>query len=109
MKLQPNISKTIFHSFLFAIGGSPTIAMWLIQQQNHDQTMFITIFMSLSALIACILIPIVFIQNSFLLWKRNSVIVEDKIKPLSLVYLGLNILCLIFWIFFSGLLNKIFT
>ncbi|MFI8026320.1 hypothetical protein ACOI3T_13555, partial [Acinetobacter baumannii] len=24
MKLQPTISKTIFYSFLFAIGGSPT-------------------------------------------------------------------------------------
>lgn len=30
MKLQPTISKTIFYSFLFAIGGSPTLAMLII-------------------------------------------------------------------------------
>ncbi len=38
MKLQPTISKTIFYSFLFAIGGSPTLAMLIIYGQNSLYT-----------------------------------------------------------------------
>ncbi|WP_140153964.1 hypothetical protein, partial [Acinetobacter baumannii] len=57
MKLQPTISKTIFYSFLFAIGGSPTLAMLIIYGQNYNLDFFMTAFMSLSVLIACVLIP----------------------------------------------------
>ncbi len=72
MKLQPTISKTIFYSFLFAIGGSPTLAMLIIYGQNYNPDFFMTAFMSLSVLIACVLIPVVLIQNSYLLWKRKN-------------------------------------
>ncbi|KCX98641.1 hypothetical protein J584_1073, partial [Acinetobacter sp. 72431] len=37
MKLQPTISKTIFYSFLFAIGGSPTLAMLVIYGQEYHE------------------------------------------------------------------------
>ncbi|MEG9015926.1 hypothetical protein VPJ49_05080, partial [Acinetobacter baumannii] len=50
MKLQPTISKTIFYSFLFAIGGSPTLAMLIIYGQNYNPDFFMTAFMSLSVL-----------------------------------------------------------
>ncbi|MDR2249482.1 hypothetical protein [Acinetobacter sp.] len=103
MKLQPTISKTIFYSFLFAIGGSPTLAMLLIYSQNYNPDFFMTAFMSLSVLIACVLIPIVLIQNSYLLWKRESPNLEDKVKTLSHIYLGLNIICLMFWIYLMTL------
>ncbi|MBD1230792.1 hypothetical protein IC789_06300 [Acinetobacter seifertii] len=103
MKLQPAISKTMFYSFLFAIGGSPTLAMLVIYGQNYNQDFFMTAFMSLSVLFACVLIPVVLIQNSYLLWKRKSPTLEGKVKTLSHVYLSLNIICLIFWIYLMTL------
>ena len=83
MKLQPTISKTIFYSFLFAIGGSPTLAMLVIYGQEYHEDFFMTAFMSLSVLFACVLIPVVLIQNSYLLWKRESPNLEEKVKTLS--------------------------
>lgn len=80
MKLQPTISKTIFYSFLFAIGGSPTLAMLIIYGQNYNPDFFMTAFMSLSVLIACVLIPVVLIQNSYLLWKRKILILKRKLR-----------------------------
>lgn len=103
MKLQPTISKTIFYSFLFAIGGSPTLAMLVIYGQEYHEDFFMTAFMSLSVLFACVLIPVVFIQNSYLLWKRESPSLEEKVKTLSHIYLGLNVICLIFWIYLMTL------
>ncbi|MEQ1087236.1 hypothetical protein [Acinetobacter seifertii] len=103
MKLQPAISKTMFYSFLFAIGGSPTLAMLVIYGQNYNQDFFMTAFLSLSVLFACVLIPVVLIQNSYLLWKRKSPTLEEKVKTLSHVYLSLNIICLIFWIYLMTL------
>ncbi len=98
MKLLPNISKTILHSFIFAIGGAPTLAMWISAMQVKDQQQLFQVFVSLTILIACILIPIIFIQNLFLMIKRQSVLIEDKIKPLSQFYLLLNIFCLVYWL-----------
>lgn len=103
MKLQPTISKTIFYSFLFAIGGSPTLAMLVIYGQEYHEDFFMTAFMSLSVLFACVLIPVVLIQNSYLLWKRKSPNLEEKVKTLSHFYLGLNVICLIFWIYLMTL------
>ncbi|WP_284091663.1 hypothetical protein [Acinetobacter pittii] len=103
MKLQPTISKTIFYSFLFAIGGSPTLAMLVIYGQEYHEDFFMTAFMSLSVLFACVLIPVVLIQNSYLLWKRESPNLEEKVKTLSHAYLGLNVICLIFWIYLMTL------
>ncbi|SPL72361.1 hypothetical protein [Acinetobacter stercoris] len=100
MKLQPNISKTLIYSFLFAVGGCPTIAMWLIAGQTQDQELLLTAFISLTVLTACILVPLILIQNTFLLVKRNSITIEDKVKPLSIAYLVLNVLCLIYWLLY---------
>ncbi len=47
MKLQPTISKTIFYSFLFAIGGSPTLAMLVIYGQEYHEDFFMTAFYEL--------------------------------------------------------------
>ena len=38
------------------------------------------------------------LQNAFLYFKRKDEILEQKIKPLSQIYLGLNIICLIYWL-----------
>lgn len=96
--MHKNISGTMFYSFLFAIGGAPTIAMLLIQSQvQHPETMY-GVLINLSAIIACILIPIILIQNSILWLKRKNVVLEQKIKPLCYFYLGLNVLCLIYWL-----------
>lgn len=80
MKLQPTISKQ-FLFFLFAIGGSPTLAMLVIYGQEYHEDFFMTAFMSLSVLFACVLIPVVLIQNSYLLWKRKVLILKRKLKP----------------------------
>jgi len=98
MKLLPNISKTIFHSFIFALGGAPTIAMWLSTERVADPELFFSAFISLTVLLACVLLPIIFIQNIFLLIKRQSPIVEDKVAHLSWFYLILNVICLIYWL-----------
>ncbi len=33
--MQSNTSKTMFYSLLFAIGGAPTLAMWMIYIQTN--------------------------------------------------------------------------
>lgn len=99
MKLLPNISKTIFHSFIFALGGAPTIAMWLSEQRVTDPELFFSVFISLTILLACILLPLIFLQNLFLLIKRQSPAIEDKVLHLSHFYLILNVVCLIYWLF----------
>ncbi|ENV32658.1 hypothetical protein [Acinetobacter gerneri] len=100
MKLQQNISKTLIYSFLFAVGGCPTIAMWIVSGQTDDQDILISAFMSVTILLACIILPIILIQNVFILIKKNSVALEDKIKPLAILYLVLNILCLVYWLMY---------
>ncbi|AOA59984.1 hypothetical protein [Acinetobacter larvae] len=98
MNLLPNISKTILHSFIFALGGTPTLAMWLSERQTQQPEQFMAYFVSLTVLIACIIFPVVFIQNSFLLWKRLDPNIDNKITKLSYFYLILNIICMIYWI-----------
>ncbi len=98
MKLLPNISKTILFSFIFALGGAPTLAMWISASQVNDPVQLLNLFISLTVLIACILVPIIFIQNVFLLIKRQSLWVEDRIVLLSRFYLILNVCCLIYWL-----------
>lgn len=100
MQLQPNISKTIFYSFLFALGGAPTLAMLIASQQTQDQHLLMSAFVGLSVVLVCVFVPIVLIQNTFLLLKRRSVQLEDKIKPISMIYFILNLACLLFWILF---------
>ncbi|WP_111893075.1 hypothetical protein [Acinetobacter sp. MB5] len=100
MQLQPNISKTIFYSFLFALGGAPTLAMLIASQQTQNQQLLMSAFIGLSVVLVCVFVPIVLIQNTFLLIKRRSIELEEKIKPLSTTYFLLNVSCLLFWILF---------
>lgn len=101
--MHKNISGTIFYSLLFAMGGAPTIAMLIIQAQTQDPTIIYNAFISLSVILACILVPLILIQNTFLLFKRKNQQLEQKIKPLCQVYLVLNVFCLIYWLSFQFL------
>ncbi|MDK1683752.1 hypothetical protein ACBQ24_02970 [Acinetobacter terrestris] len=101
--MHKNISATIFYSLLFAMGGAPTIAMLIIQAQTQDPTIIYNAFIGLSVIIACILVPLILIQNAILFFKRKNEQLEQKIKPFCQVYLVLNVLCLIYWLSFQFL------
>ncbi|BCX74338.1 MULTISPECIES: phosphoethanolamine transferase domain-containing protein [Acinetobacter] len=96
--MQKNISSTMFYSLIFAMGGAPTIAMLIIQAQTTDPAIVSQALLGLSVMIACILVPIVLIQNAFLFFKRNNQQLEQKIIPLKNIYLALNVLCLVYWL-----------
>ncbi|OTG65974.1 hypothetical protein [Acinetobacter silvestris] len=97
--MHKNISGTMFYSLLFAIGGAPTIAMLIITAQTNDPDVINTALLGLSVIIACILVPVILIQNAFLFYKRKSMQLEENIKPLCHIYLGLNVLCLVYWLY----------
>ncbi|OTG83126.1 hypothetical protein [Acinetobacter sp. ANC 4648] len=97
--MHKNISGTMFYSLLFAIGGAPTIAMLIITAQTSDPHVINTALLGLSVIIACILVPVILIQNAFLFYKRKSTQLEENIKPLCQIYLGLNVLCLVYWLY----------
>ena len=80
------------------MGGAPTIAMLIIQAQTTDPAIVSQALLGLSVMIACILVPIVLIQNAFLFFKRNDQQLEQKIIPLKNIYLVLNVLCLVYWL-----------
>ena len=101
--MHKNISGTIFYSLLFAMGGAPTIAMLIIQAQTQDPNIVYGVFIGLSVIIACILVPLILIQNAFLFFFCFNDQLEQKIKPLCQVYLVLNALCLIYWLSFQFL------
>ncbi|MDR0236066.1 phosphoethanolamine transferase domain-containing protein [Acinetobacter sp.] len=96
--MQKNISSTMFYSLIFAMGGAPTIAMLIIQAQTTDPAIISQALLGLSVMIACILVPIVLIQNAFLFFKRNDQQLEQKIIPLKNIYLVLNVICLVYWL-----------
>lgn len=96
--MQKNISATMFYSLLFAMGGAPTIAMMIIRAQTQNPEVIYAALIGLSVITACVLVPIILLQNAFLYFKRKDEILEQKIKPLSQIYLGLNIICLIYWL-----------
>ena len=80
------------------MGGAPTIALLIIHGQTNDQAIINSALLGLSVIIACILVPIILIQNAFLFVKRNNEVLEKKIIPLKNVYLALNVLCLVYWL-----------
>lgn len=80
------------------MGGAPTIALLIIHGQTNDQAIINSALLGLSVIIACILVPIILIQNAFLFVKRNNEVLEKKIIPLKNVYLTLNVLCLVYWL-----------
>lgn len=96
--MQKNIANTIFYSLLFAMGGAPTIAMMIVNSQPTNPDVAFQALIGLSVIIACILVPIILIQNTYLIIKRKSVEIEQRIKTISNVYLALNVLCLIYWL-----------
>lgn len=96
--MQNNIGNTIFYSLLFAMGGAPTIAMFIVRLQKADSVIAYQAFIGLTVIIACILVPLILLQNAYLIWKRKDAKLDDKIKPIMRIYLGLNVLALIFWI-----------
>lgn len=99
MTLQPNIAKTILYSLLFAMGGAPTIAMLIIQGQSHDPEIFYQAFVGLSVMIACVLVPLILVQNTYLLFKRHDEVLDLKIQIMMKAYFGLNIGCLLYWLY----------
>nr|WP_315280259.1 hypothetical protein [uncultured Acinetobacter sp.] len=101
--MHKNITSTIFYSLLFAMGGAPTIAMMLILSQKHDPNIMYQAFMGLSVIFACILVPLILIQNAYLLYKRKNPAMEEKVEIVSKIYLGLNIFCLVFWLSYQFL------
>lgn len=96
--MHKNISGTMFYSLLFAMGGAPTIAMLIIQAQTQDPAIINGALLGLSVIVACVLVPIILIQNAFLFVQRKNEKLEAKIKPLCQFYLGLNAACLIYWL-----------
>ncbi|MGR2920843.1 hypothetical protein [Acinetobacter sp. 1125_18A] len=96
--MQKNISSMIFYSLIFAMGGAPTIAMLIIQAQTNDLNIINNALVGLSVMVACVLVPIILIQNAFLFIKRNDQHLEQKIIPLKTIYLTLNVICLIYWL-----------
>ena len=99
--MHNHVSNTMFYSFLFAMGGAPTIAMLLIQSQPHDPAMLYQIFIGLTVMIACILVPIILIQNSIIFIKRHRIGLADKLEPLAHFYLVINVLCLLYWVIYQ--------
>ena len=96
--MQKNIANTIFYSSLFAIGGAPTIAMIMIKAQTSNPELIYQALFSVSAMMACILVPIIFMQNTYLFIKRHHTAMDQRILPISRFYLTLNVLCLIYWL-----------
>lgn len=101
--MQKYISGTIFYSLLFAMGGAPTIAMIIIRAQTQNPVIIYNALVGLSVIIACILVPIVLIQNAYLFFKRNSKELEVRIEPLCHFYLVLNGCCLAYWLYIQYL------
>lgn len=99
--MQKNISGAMFYSLLFAMGGAPTIAMIIIQLQAPDPNVVYQIFMGLSVMLACVLVPLILLQNAYLFFKRKNPELEEKMEPWSHFYLVMNILCLIYWIVYQ--------
>lgn len=96
--MQKNISSTIFYSLIFAMGGAPTIALLIINAQTNDPQIINQALLGLSVIIACILVPLVLVQNAFLFAKRKNTVLEEKIVPLKNIYLALNVMCLLYWL-----------
>ena len=100
MKILPNIAQTIFYSLLFAIGGAPTIGMWIASIQTKNPDLLLTAFVGLTVIIACVLVPLVLMQNAYLLYKRQDILIDEKIKILSKFYFILDLCCLASWVYF---------
>ncbi len=99
--MQNTISLTIFYSLLFAMGGAPTIAMLLIQSQPYDPNLLYPIFIGLTVMVACVLVPLMLLQNGYLWWRRKDQQFAQRLDGLKYVYLWLNAGCLVFWLWYQ--------
>ncbi|WOE32587.1 MULTISPECIES: hypothetical protein [unclassified Acinetobacter] len=99
--MQKTIAGTIFYSLLFAMGGSPTLAMIIIQLQHVNPAYLYQAFIGLTVMIACILVPLILLQNAYLFFKRHNETFEIKVKKLYYFYLALNVGCLLFWLLYQ--------
>ena len=94
--MHSHVSKTMFYSLLFAIGGAPTLAMWIIYIQTDGAlNQYWGAFLALTFVLAAIIAPLILIQNMYLLWKRKHVNLEDKIEPVAHFYFVLDLACLV--------------
>lgn len=98
--MQKNIAGTIFYSLLFAMGGAPTIAMIMIKLQNVRVEYIYQTFIGLTVMIACVLIPLILLQNTYLFLKRKNEELNKKLDTLCHVYLVIDIFALIFWLIY---------
>ncbi|MEB3767901.1 hypothetical protein [Acinetobacter sp. MD2] len=100
MKLPAELTKTLFYSFLFALGGAPSIAMMVVSERGIHQDMMLSGFIGLTLVLACVLLPLILLQNSILLFTRHQTYSEKIVQVLGPIYLVLNVLCLLFWLLF---------
>ncbi|WP_343597347.1 hypothetical protein [Acinetobacter sp.] len=100
MKLQADLTKTLFYSFLFALGGAPSIAMMVVSERISNQQALLSGFIGLTLVLACVLLPLILIQNSFFLFVRHKGQFDKVFQVTGKVYLALNFICLLFWILF---------
>lgn len=98
INMQPTISRVLFYSLIFAIGVAPTAAMWVIKMNNVDFIM--DAFIGLTLLFVLVFVPIILIQNSYLLYKRHDIVLDKKLTGLSRFYAIANGICLISWVLF---------
>ena len=101
--MQKNIAATMFYSLLFAMGGAPTLAMLIILLQNVQAEVMYQVFIGLSIMLACVLVPLILLQNGILFFKRHDHKIEAQMKYCSRAYLFLNVLCLVFWLSYQWL------
>ena len=52
-------------------------------------------------MIACVLVPVVLLQNGYLYFKRKDAALNEKIEPLMHFYLVINVLCLLYWLIYQ--------
>ncbi|MEB3752890.1 hypothetical protein [Acinetobacter sp. MD2(2019)] len=100
MKLNADLTKTLFYSFLFALGGAPSIAMLIVSDQTHHQDVLLSGFIGLTLVLACVFLPLILLQNIFLLLVRHQPRFHKLTQVLGKIYFALNLICLLFWLLF---------
>ena len=98
--MQTEFAKALFYSLLFAIGGAPTIAMWIIRLQISDPNLWWPPFVGLTLILACILAPVILLQNTFLYLKKKEW-KDASYEGFAKTYFFIDLICLASWLYFS--------